>query len=359
MRKSVCRILWTLPVLTMLLVNNPVSFAQSTEETTTIIQSKQNLSEPQENNDPQSKANVTVLYLQLNHLLPLDLVNSDSNGTDYVYLKNNGTIIWGPVTVSGSNFYDMKTTINVSSTSSVRLELFDQNSGRSLGKISTSFNTLKKIIDQSDRYLPTLTNSWYSSATWKYKLNYQVKSTNSSSSDFSARAQAASIPQLSWPCSARGINLAFDGDWPYTTIDSCKNLVWRHTGIDINASAGSDVYAAEAGTVKISKSSGSKWKDYIVLEHKDSQGNKYTTVYWHLNRKISVNQSVTRGQKIAVVANMGGGNMGTHLHFGIYNAEYDKSPRSIRGGLPTTKCSSLYPDEIYPGKFVDPSKYLP
>lgn len=180
MRKIIYKLLWAMFFLTVVLVNNSVSFAQSTEETTTIIQSKQNLSEPQENNDPQSKANVTVLYLQLNHLLPLDLVNSDSNGTDYVYLKNKGTIIWGPVTVSGANFYDMNTTIKVSSTSStasVQLELFDQNSGRSLGKIRTSFNTLKKIIDQSDRYFSTLTNSWYSSATWKYKLNYQVKST--------------------------------------------------------------------------------------------------------------------------------------------------------------------------------------
>lgn len=357
--KSVCRILWTLPILTMLLINNSVLFAQSTEETTTIIQSDQNLVDTQqENNDPQSQAGITELYLYLNHILPLDFVNSESNGSDNVYLNNNGTTIYGPVAVSGSNFYDMNTIIPVSSTSSVRLELFDKNSGRSLGKVSFSFNSLKKIVDKGERYY-TFSHKWYSSATWKYKLNYEVKSTNSSSSDFSTRAQAANIPQLSWPCSARGITLYFGYDWSsYAT--KCTNLQWKHTGIDINASAGSDVYAAEAGTVKVSQSSNSDWKDFVTIEHKDSQGNKYTTVYWHLkNRKVFTSgntKTVTRGQKIAEVADMGSN---THLHFGVRNASYSNT--SNRGGLPTTKCSAsgMTSADVWQANFVNPLDYLP
>ncbi len=208
MRKSVCRMLWTLPVLTMLLINHSILSAQSLPETTTFTERDQtSVDAQQENDDFQSQANVTGLYLYLNNLLPLDLVNSDSNGSDNVYLKNNGIIIWGPEAVSGSNFYDMNTIIPVSSASSVRLELFDKNSGRSLGKISFSFNSLKKIVDKGERYY-TFNHKWYSSATWQYKLNYEVKSTDDSSD---------SIMGLSASADCGGINS------PGNPFDCCTN----------------------------------------------------------------------------------------------------------------------------------------
>lgn len=359
MKRIAYKMVWMISVFAMLLINNSVLFAQSTEGTTTIIQIDQNsVDAQQQNDDSQSQASITELYLCLNNFLPLDLVNSESNGPDNIYLNNNGTTVWGPVAVSGSNFYDIDTIIPVSSTSSVRLELFDKNSGRSLGKVSFSFNTLKKIIENGERYY-TFSHKWYSSATWKYKLNYEVKSTNSSSSDFSARAQAASIPQLSWPCSARGINLYFGDDWSsYAT--KCTNLQWKHTGIDINASAGSAVYAAEAGTVRVSQSSNSDWQDWITIEHKDSRGNKYTTVYWHLkNRKVQTydkTKTVTRGQQIAEVADWGSR---SHLHFGVRNASYSNT--SNRGGLPTTKCSAsgMTSADVWQANFVNPLDYLP
>lgn len=97
MRKSVCRILWTLPVVTMLLISNSVSSAQLLEETTAFTERDQYSVDAQPENDNfQSQANITGLYLYLNNLLPLDLVNSDANGSDNVYLKNqNGTIYMG------------------------------------------------------------------------------------------------------------------------------------------------------------------------------------------------------------------------------------------------------------------------
>lgn len=166
---------------------------------------------------------------------------------------------------------------------------------------------------------------------------------------FSSIAQAASIPKLGWPSSARGISLSFGGNWPFSS--TCTNMQWKHTGIDIRASKGSSVYAAEKGTVKVSQSSGTSWKDFITVEHKDSKGNKYTTVYWHLkNRKVSVGNSVSRGQKIAEVADMGSN---THLHFGVRNASYSNT--SNRGGLPTGTCSG-YPK--FQESFVNPLNYL-
>lgn len=176
MRKSVCRILWTLPVLTMLLVNNSVLFAQSTEETTTIIQSEQNLLKPQENNDPQSKATVTVFYLTLKSITPMDLYNSNSNATDYVYLKDNkGITIWGPVAVSVSNFYEINKTIPVSSTSTI--ELVEKNRNKSLGKLK--IKDISKYVGQGEQQNSTAyRQGWsFNPATWKYNLSYELKST--------------------------------------------------------------------------------------------------------------------------------------------------------------------------------------
>lgn len=94
--------------------------------------------------------------------------------------------------------------------------------------------------------------------------------------------------------------------------------------------------------------------------HKDSQGNKYTTVYWYLkNRKVFTSgntKTVTSGQKIAEVADMGSK---THLHFGVRNASYSNT--SNRGGLPTTKCSAsgMTSADVWQANFVNPSDYLP
>ena len=168
---------------------------------------------------------------------------------------------------------------------------------------------------------------------------------------FSSFASAASIPKLAWPTAYRTINLSFGSAWPYSS--PCTYLTWKHTGIDIKAPKTSSVYAAEKGVVKVSQDSGTSWKQWITIGRTDSYGQKYTTVYWHLaNRKVSVGAAVTRGQKIAEVADMGGN---THLHFGLRNASYSNNT-SNRGGLPTGTCSGF---SVYPESFKNPLNYLP
>jgi len=162
-------------------------------------------------------------------------------------------------------------------------------------------------------------------------------------------ADAASIPKMPWPINSKSINLGFKAPWPYET--HCTGLDWYHTGIDIKASAGTKVYATESGTVKISQSSKSNWKDWITIEHKDSRGNKFTTCYWHLQgRSVYVGNTVTKGQLIGYVADMGSN---THFHFGIRNAAYSNT--SNNGGLPKTACTG-YP--AFYELFVNPLNYL-
>lgn len=94
-----------------------------------------------------------------------------------------------------------------------------------------------------------------------------------------------------------------------------------HRGIDISCPVGTQVYAAEAGTV-ITADDG--WHGgggtTIFIDH----GNGYYTCYMHLSElKVSVGDVVTKGQLIALSGNTGRSS-GPHLHFGVYSGGSSK-----------------------------------
>ncbi len=85
-----------------------------------------------------------------------------------------------------------------------------------------------------------------------------------------------------------------------------------HTGIDLRCSTGTNVYAANDGTVTTSGYS-SAWGNYIIINH----GGGYTTLYAHLSRRnVSKDAKVKRGQVIGKSGNTGY-STGPHLHFEI------------------------------------------
>ena len=85
-----------------------------------------------------------------------------------------------------------------------------------------------------------------------------------------------------------------------------------HTGIDLRASTGTKVYAANKGTVTTSGYS-SAWGNYIIINH----GGGYTTLYAHLSRRnVSKGASVKQGDVIGLSGNTGY-STGPHLHFEI------------------------------------------
>jgi|GEM_PF-5612993 len=157
------------------------------------------------------------------------------------------------------------------------------------------------------------------------------------------------LPKLQWPLvgelSERKILLSFGNDW---TWGYCNGRPKKHTGIDIKASPGEPVFAADSGIVReiFSASKTYNWGEGIVIEH-----NGFTTVYIHVIPKVSKNSLVYRGQEIAVIANI----EGPHLHFGIRKGGF--SEISKRGALPQVNSrENIYcqNDPLFPENFIDP-----
>jgi len=85
-----------------------------------------------------------------------------------------------------------------------------------------------------------------------------------------------------------------------------------HGGIDIGATRGTNVVAADSGTV-VTSTSHRSYGNYVVVSH----GNGITTLYAHLSsRSVSVGDSVSKGQVVGHVGSTGNAT-GSHLHFEV------------------------------------------
>jgi len=106
---------------------------------------------------------------------------------------------------------------------------------------------------------------------------------------------------LFWPTVCRRITQYFQG--------------WRHTGIDIACSAGSNIYAATDGVVEQAGWNASGYGNRIIIKH--SNGSK--TVYAHLKAGgilVNIGQYVAKGEVIGLMGSTGR-STGYHLHFEV------------------------------------------
>lgn len=106
-----------------------------------------------------------------------------------------------------------------------------------------------------------------------------------------------------WPSDCRYITSPFGSD--------LLNGVWRkHNGVDIGASYGTSIYAADGGTV-VSSTYSSSYGNYVMISH----GSGRYTLYAHMSsRLVSDGDSVSQGQVIGKVGSTGY-SFGAHLHF--------------------------------------------
>lgn len=125
---------------------------------------------------------------------------------------------------------------------------------------------------------------------------------------------APSIPQGSgqfiWPTpSCPKSNITCPYGWRNHPIYGTRSF---HTGTDIGASSGSQIVAADSGTVILACYNGS-YGNCVVISH----GNGISTLYAHMNRiAVSNGQAVSQGETIGYVGTTGC-STGPHLHFEV------------------------------------------
>lgn len=114
--------------------------------------------------------------------------------------------------------------------------------------------------------------------------------------------------KLGWPCPASS---RITSQYGYRILFGVRDF---HTGIDIGAGMGSNIVAAESGTVILAAYGwNGGYGNYIIINH----GNGVTTRYAHASALyVSAGQTVTKGQVIAAVGSTGN-STGPHLHFEV------------------------------------------
>jgi len=115
------------------------------------------------------------------------------------------------------------------------------------------------------------------------------------------------IKKLLWPCSTRRITSQFG-----TRVHPVYHVKKFHNGLDIGASYGSSIKAAEAGIVVYSGRKSYYGRVVIIKHSKDTY-----TLYAHCSKLIvRSGQTVKRGELIAKIGSTGL-STGPHLHFGV------------------------------------------
>jgi murein DD-endopeptidase MepM/ murein hydrolase activator NlpD len=122
------------------------------------------------------------------------------------------------------------------------------------------------------------------------------------------------------PGSCTGVSPSGGSYWgnPLPNGTWVRGFSAAHSGIDLSASTGTPIYAANSGQVLFSGYSTWGYGEAVVIEH----GPSYSTLYGHMsNRNVSCGQSVVTGQIIGFVGSTGNSS-GPHLHFEIqYNGQ--------------------------------------
>ena len=125
-----------------------------------------------------------------------------------------------------------------------------------------------------------------------------------------------------WPAPASYI---ITSDYGIRTRDNGTTRM--HYGIDIGAAYGTNVLAADSGTVLTTYYHWS-YGNFVIIDH----GNGYQTLYAHMSRVyVSVGQSVSQGEVIGLVGNTGDSN-GAHCHFEVRVNGSCQDPKSYLSG---------------------------
>lgn len=121
-----------------------------------------------------------------------------------------------------------------------------------------------------------------------------------------------------------------------------------HTGLDLNAASGQNVYSVCSGTVTTSTYENSAG-NYIIVKSSALDpvtGNHIYVRYLHLNsRSVSLGASVTKGQLLGVSGNTGNSS-GAHLHVDANNGNYQNSTGMLSNKSSIINCTDTFSNYI-------------
>lgn len=115
--------------------------------------------------------------------------------------------------------------------------------------------------------------------------------------------------KFGWPSDSTTYITSYYGKRTHPILGTVRG----HGGLDIGAAYGTNVLAANDGTVIVAGYNAGGYGNYIIIDH----GGGYTSLYGHNSSLcVSVGQKVTRGQVIAKCGSTGLSS-GPHIHFEI------------------------------------------
>ena len=139
-----------------------------------------------------------------------------------------------------------------------------------------------------------------STAITKLPIPEQIGIGTYSAQPASSRTKLAGSGKFGWPANGGYISAHFGGDR-------------KPKGLDIAAPTGTEIYAAEGGTVYRAGWNSGGYGNYVIIDHPDG----YRTLYGHASSVVAYEgQIVEKGQLIAYVGSTGD-STGPHCHFEV------------------------------------------
>jgi murein DD-endopeptidase MepM/ murein hydrolase activator NlpD len=128
---------------------------------------------------------------------------------------------------------------------------------------------------------------------------------------------------------AKAVDVSGNWQWPLKKVEISSPYGMRgrkfHSGTDLRARTGTDVFAASSGKVVYSASRIRGYGRMVVLQHAD----EVYSVYAHNSKNlVKVGQGVARGDRIAI-SGRSGRVTGAHLHFEIRKGVHPIDPEQV------------------------------
>ena len=174
-----------------------------------------------------------------------------------------------------------------------------------LAGLESDINAYKSVYDQYEQQQKNVQSQIDKQVA---DLRRQEQQQQQQNPNYDPGKANGSTGTMMWPCpSCHYITSQFG--WRYHPIYHTQKY---HSGVDIGASYGATIVAADGGTV-ITAGSVSGYGNCVVINH----GNGITTLYGHMSSiAVSVGQKVSKGQTIGYVGSTGN-STGPHLHWEV------------------------------------------